>query len=553
MKKVFKLKCLLILLVTNINLIAQTTSNTIITKPLQLNVVGVGNNTVDEKILVRGNDKIIKEVPSSSFGGSSNSTVINKGFNTKIIGNGSINSPFNIDVELPSIVPSSVFIGTADSYPTNLVLDSEKNIYTSNRFSSIVSKISKTGVSSPLVNLKTYFNNNYIAVEDIAIDSFDNIYVTASNINAIVKITKAGVASILAYTNGIPLNVLVDKANYYVYSLNRGGTITRIDPNGVSTLYRTLPNECQYFCIDNLSNIYASSSVTNVNTVIKVTPYNGNTIINTLGVSPVRLISDKTNNIYVVNQASNNISKITPDGVVTISNVLGNAPLGIALDNLGNIFISNVAGNNVTKILSDNSFSVVGYTGINPNGIVVDDLGVIYTCNYTGNNVSKIVPEISGKNVIIDDKGKLQLSPLITPADLLQKQNNLLPGEGIKIEGNIISTYGAPFTFKGYKSFIALVSQSGTNSPTISGTYSNEINSIFTFTRAGVGDYTLTSSIPLTIGKHFAVMTNGYVDGIIGIQPDNNGTSFTIATKNLNGVFSDGVIYNAILEIKLYN
>jgi streptogramin lyase len=510
--------------------------------------VGNGDNIPDEKVLVIGSDKIVRKVLKSSIGGASASTNITKGFNTKVQGTGATVTPFIVDVELPSLVPSSIFIGNADRRPTNLVLDKDKNIYTSNRFSGVVSKISAAGVSSQLINLQTFYNNSAIAVEDIAIDPFDNIYVTASAINAVVKISKTGTVTPIN-ANGIPIAITLDTFNN-VYVVNSNNTVYKITPTNVVSLYATLSFSCYDICTDNIGIVYVSHR--DANKVTKIRLDLSTTTINTNGLSPTDLVTDKDNNIYVVNQSSDNLSKITPTGTVTLSPVFGNFPLGLTIDFLGNLYITNVLGHNVTKLAPDGTFSIVGNTGLNPNGIVIDDLGVIYTTNYSQDNVSKIVPITTGRNVVVDDNGKLQLAPLITPYDLLQKQNNLIAGNNITIDGNVISVNSS--ITKGYSSYSALINQSDVSAPTITTQYINEFNTTLSFIRESAGRYTFTSNVPLVVNKFSVTLANTYTDGIIGVESLNtNGTSFLITTRNLNGTFGDGYIFNAVLEIKHYN
>jgi hypothetical protein len=97
-----------------------------------------------------------------------------------------------------------------------------------------------------------------------------------------------------------------------------------------------------------VGNIYTANFVSS--NVSKITPQGVSTILGSTGVAPQDIAIDSSGNIYTVNYTVNTVSKITPQGVSTILGTTGTNPIAITMDSSGNIYTANTNANNVSKI-----------------------------------------------------------------------------------------------------------------------------------------------------------------------------------------------------------
>lgn len=103
-----------------------------------------------------------------------------------------------------------------------------------------------------------------------------------------------------------------------------------------------------------------------------------------------------------------------------------------------------------------------------------------------------------------------------------------------------------------YKVYTATLSQSGTNAPIVALVLKNTIPGTITFSRGAVGVYEANFSIPFDSAKAIIILTNGDPNGNVGAQSGGN-TVFSLETRTNAGVSSDGILYNAVVEIRIYN
>jgi hypothetical protein len=197
--------------------------------------------------------------------------------------------------------------------------------------------------------------------------------------------------SILGATGVMPRGIAVDSLGN-VYTVDYAEiSVTKITPQGVSTIHGTPEIGTRFLAVDALGNVYLPNS--SGNSLTKITPQGVQSILGTTGTNPLNLAVDALGNVYTSNLGSNNVSKITPAGVSTILGTTGLNPGGIAVDSSGNVYTSNEGSNNVTRITPGGVSTILGTTGQKPRGIAVDSLGNVYTSNYDSNNVTKITPQ----------------------------------------------------------------------------------------------------------------------------------------------------------------
>tara|TARA_R100000951_G_scaffold113679_1_gene116192 strand:+ start:1165 stop:1629 length:465 start_codon:yes stop_codon:yes gene_type:complete len=101
----------------------------------------------------------------------------------------------------------------------------------------------------------------------------------------------------------------------------------------------------------------------------------------------------------------------------------------------------------------------------------------------------------------------------------------------------------------GYTSYVALISQTGTNDPIVT-QLANTTNKTFTFTRVSGGSYRITASDSLfTSGKTIVFLNGGAAENnhdVAWLRVSN--TIINLETHN-----SDGKFTNGSLEIRIYN
>ncbi|HZZ20386.1 MAG TPA: immunoglobulin domain-containing protein [Opitutaceae bacterium] len=250
--------------------------------------------------------------------------------------------------------------------PFRLTVDPSGNIFVSDFSNNTIRKITPGGTVSTFAGTPTKAGatdgTGSAALLDgpvgIAADSNGNIYVAEQTNNIVRKFTPAGVSSTFAGT---------------------AGAVGSADGTGAAASFR-LPAG---LAVDPSGNVYVADYGND--TIRKITP--GGVVTTLAGVTsnpghkdgtgtaasfylPVGLVSDSSGNLYVAEQANNDIRKVTPAGVVTTlagaappivpvgqqaplaghadgTGALAefNAPYDVAVDANGNLYIAD-SGNN---------------------------------------------------------------------------------------------------------------------------------------------------------------------------------------------------------------
>ena len=239
---------------------------------------------------------------------------------------------------------------------------------------------------------KTNFSTEGNSPYAVATDSQGNMYTVNFNTTGkVTKITPQGITSILGSTGSGPQALVVDSAGN-VYTANRvSHTVTKITAQGVSSTLGFSGTNPVSIAIDSAGNVYTADNSSA--TVTKITPQGVSSNIGVIGISPWGIAIDSAGNVYTSNRVSNNVTKTTPQGVSTIFGSTGIEPDAITIDLAGNVYTANCSSNNVSKITPQGVSSILGTTDACPNAIALDDAGNVYTANYRADTVTKITPQ----------------------------------------------------------------------------------------------------------------------------------------------------------------
>ncbi len=438
------------------------------------------------------------------------------------------------------ITPAGVssILGTTGTNPSGIAIDSAGNVYTANGGNNNVTKITPAGVSS-------IFGTTGTNPSGIAIDSAGNVYTSNFGSNNVTKITPSGVSSIFGNTGTGPNSIAIDSVGNVYTANSNSNNVTKITPAGVSSILGTTDTTPAGIAIDSAGNVYTANY--NSNNVTKITPAGVSSIFGTTGTGPIFITIDSSGNVYTSNLDSNNVTKITPSGTSSILGTTGNYPLGIAIDSAGNVYTANAGSNNVTKITPGSTSSILGTTGTNPVGIAIDSAGNVYTANLNSNNVTKISPSgtssILGKTgtgpgkIAIDSSGNVYTNnrdsnnvTKITPSGT----SSILGTTGNNPLGIAIDSAGNVYTANVNSNNVTKITPAGVSS--ILGTTGNNpggiaIDSVGNVYTANSGSNNVTKITPSGVSSIFG--TTGTTPNDIAI--DSAGNVYT-ANYNSNNV-----------------
>lgn len=308
-----------------------------------------------------------------------------------VVGSGNI-----VTSSIPSGTPNSLskYNAAGNNLISSNITDNGSNIVI-NKPTEINSGIANTS-GLKFTNLKT--NSNWISewvgtIEDssrnIALDSFGNMYVQSDNSKNIIKITPEGVSTVFVTLPSYPYGIIIDSGNN-VYVTTNAGNVTKITPAGIPTILGTTGTNPRGLVFDSTGNIYVANYSSN--NVSKITPAGVSTILGTTGTNPNNIVIDSLGNLYTVNFTSRNVSKITPSGASTILGTTGSDPVDIAIDSIGNVYVTNTGTGNVSKITPAGASTIFSSlpSGL-PFGIIVDAMDNVLYSDWD-NGLVKITP-----------------------------------------------------------------------------------------------------------------------------------------------------------------
>lgn len=322
-------------------------------------------------------------------------------------------------------------IQTSINRPYGIALDKDDNLYISENYGQIISKINTDGTIIKVAgknfagwhplddggNADTSFINKPFCV---ALDTIGNFYIADYGNHKIRKVDTAGKISTfcganvfggisgnggpatLASLDGITEVALDHLGNLYLTD-QVNGLIRKIDPSGI------INNFCSFLyamprgmTVDKFNNIYVT--IFNKNTIYKVDPAGNSSIIAGNGNSgysgdggpatsaslngPCGITVDFDGNLYIADTYNYRIRKIDKFGIITT--IAGNGqygfsgdgglatsanlfnPYDVALDSKGNLYISDSENRRIRKVTNiapgfQGTYSIISQLSIFPN------------------------------------------------------------------------------------------------------------------------------------------------------------------------------------------
>lgn len=222
--------------------------------------------------------------------------------------------------------------------PSGMAFDSAGNLFTSQR-NRTIQKLTPAGVGTQFAD---FFFLSFPT--GLAFDGLGNLYAANTGNDSIVKFTPQGVGSYFAY-GGLaqPYALAFDRAgNLYVsndgvYSGGVSGTIVKITPGGIISVFATGLSNPEGLAFDSQGNLYVSENIQNpshVGLIEKFTPNGDRSAFANLGADtyPIGLAFDSEGLLYTVDTRNSTILRFAPTGVGSVFAHTGsNGAVGIAI------------------------------------------------------------------------------------------------------------------------------------------------------------------------------------------------------------------------------
>jgi len=297
--------------------------------------------------------------------------------------------------------------------PSGVAVDSQGNIYVSDRGNNLIRKITPAGVVTTLAGQTTAGSTNatgtsasFRVPSGVAVNSAGDVYVADNNNFCIRKITSTGVVTTFAgiagqgtqgYADGTataakfnyPNGVAVDSGGFVYVADTDNNRIRKITPLGVVSTFAGQATT-------------GSTDAAGTNAQFNL---------------PLGVAVDSAGNVYVADQFNNRIRKITAAGVVstfagstagfadgTGAGAQFNKPYGVAVDSAGNVYVADAYNNRIRRITPSGVVTTLAGQATSgsgngtetnatfnfPWGVTIDSGGIMYLADFGNHRIRKI-------------------------------------------------------------------------------------------------------------------------------------------------------------------
>jgi sugar lactone lactonase YvrE len=257
---------------------------------------------------------------------------VSNGYGSPVVANVS-----NVTISCSGIIAGAMSIVSGLAWPQGLAVDSGGFIYLAESSNNRILKISRQGQVS-----------TFAAVQNPSMLTFGrdgNLYASLFNARTVVRIASTGAVSTFSTgyfdTEGLAFDRIGSLGNLYVVN-NFDTTLSKVGPTGgTATPFATLPTQYNIgLAVGPDDNIYVAGNAGTTGSVTKITPSGVKSVFATFPEKPNGIAFDRNGYLYVA--ACENIRVISPTGVQSILQV--NTPIscawGIAFDSTGDIYIT---------------------------------------------------------------------------------------------------------------------------------------------------------------------------------------------------------------------
>ena len=193
-----------------------------------------------------------------------------------------------------------------------IAVDRAGTVYASNYvFGNNVSKITATGLTSllggPTIITAGSSSDTGPGPLGIAVAADGTVYVANAFTSDVTKITPTGLTSVLGQTGAGPTAIALDAAGN-VYTANGSGTVSRLTPDGVSRILGSTGAGPSAISLDAAGNVYTANTADD--TVSQLTPSGTSTIIGRTGHEPAGIVVTPTGAIFTSNRADSTVTQV---------------------------------------------------------------------------------------------------------------------------------------------------------------------------------------------------------------------------------------------------
>ena len=244
----------------------------------------------------------------------------------------------------------------------------------------------------------------------IIADNSGNIFVSNYGDGTISKIDPQGQTTVYANLSSVSgkATALAIDSSGMLYASVYSGQIYKVAADGSLTEFAKAGRKPVALVFDKNGNLYSANNLDS--TVSKITSAGAVTKYATVGGQPDGLVFDSNGNLYSVNSLDNTVSKITSAGVVSTFATVGNIPMGITADSAGNLYVVNSDDNTISKVSSSGVVTTLATVGRKPMSIAIDSDGNLYTSNYTDGTVSKVTSAGQVSTYAITGSGPIDIA-----------------------------------------------------------------------------------------------------------------------------------------------